>query len=378
MMRPFSIALTMEQKLSSVRIMSEAPLATSVPSRPMATPISARLRAGASLTPSPVIATISPASLRSRTMSCLCLGSARENTQPPGDDSVFFFLARGMSANSRPVNDRPTVSFALVKMPMSAQMASAVSLLSPVMTTTRIPAVLQSSMAPRTSGRGGSRRPARPQKVKSLSMDSYLAGSMRSLCAACVSVPSYEPSLPSSAPVLSAKPRQRRALEDISPTVAMISLRKSSERETTDPSGSKTLVHRSRTHSGAPLTSSEFLPLPAPSETMTDMLLRPRSNSNVASLAPFDEWYAATPPHPLAGSLLLSLTILAFAAESSTPIFSARTLSAPSVGSPAHLNWPSLSSMVLSLHMTHILETALTHASSAPPLSPTTPPSLGS
>ena len=47
------------------------------------------------------------------------------------------------------------------------------------------------------------------------------------------------------------------------------------------------MVHRSRTHSGAPLTSNEFLPLPAPSETMTDMLLRPRSNSNVASLAPF-------------------------------------------------------------------------------------------
>jgi hypothetical protein len=40
--------------------MSEAYLATSVPVIPIATPMWACLRAGASLTPSPVIATISP------------------------------------------------------------------------------------------------------------------------------------------------------------------------------------------------------------------------------------------------------------------------------------------------------------------------------
>ena len=46
-------------KLSSVRIMSAASRATSVPALPIAMPMSAALSAGASLTPSPVIATTS-------------------------------------------------------------------------------------------------------------------------------------------------------------------------------------------------------------------------------------------------------------------------------------------------------------------------------
>ena len=58
--RPSSTAWTIEAKLSSVRIMSAASLATSVPARPMATPMSAFLSAGASLTPSPVTATTWP------------------------------------------------------------------------------------------------------------------------------------------------------------------------------------------------------------------------------------------------------------------------------------------------------------------------------
>jgi hypothetical protein len=44
-------------KLSSSRIISAASLETSVPEIPIATPMSAYSRAGASLTPSPVIAT---------------------------------------------------------------------------------------------------------------------------------------------------------------------------------------------------------------------------------------------------------------------------------------------------------------------------------
>ena len=46
-------------KLSSVRMMSEASLATSVPAMPMAKPTSAFFSAGASLVPSPVTATTS-------------------------------------------------------------------------------------------------------------------------------------------------------------------------------------------------------------------------------------------------------------------------------------------------------------------------------
>ena len=45
----------MVAKLSSVRIMTAASFETSVPVMPIATPMSAALSAGASLTPSPVI-----------------------------------------------------------------------------------------------------------------------------------------------------------------------------------------------------------------------------------------------------------------------------------------------------------------------------------
>ena len=48
----------MVAKLSSAKIISEASLATSVPDIPIAIPIEAYLRAGASLTPSPVIPAI--------------------------------------------------------------------------------------------------------------------------------------------------------------------------------------------------------------------------------------------------------------------------------------------------------------------------------
>ena len=60
MFLPHLTAVTIEAKLSSNRIMSEASLATSVPVIPIAKPTSAFLSAGASLVPSPVTATISP------------------------------------------------------------------------------------------------------------------------------------------------------------------------------------------------------------------------------------------------------------------------------------------------------------------------------
>ena len=60
MRRPSSTAATIVAKLSSARTMSAASLLTSVPVIPIATPMSANLSAGASLTPSPVIATTAP------------------------------------------------------------------------------------------------------------------------------------------------------------------------------------------------------------------------------------------------------------------------------------------------------------------------------
>lgn len=55
--RPHFIAVTIDLKLSSSKIIPEASLAIYVPVIPIANPISAFLRAGASFVPSPVIAT---------------------------------------------------------------------------------------------------------------------------------------------------------------------------------------------------------------------------------------------------------------------------------------------------------------------------------
>ena len=75
--RPSSTAATMVAKLSSVSTRSAASFDTSVPVMPMATPMSADLSAGASFTPSPVIATISPLLCKALTMRSLCFGLTR-------------------------------------------------------------------------------------------------------------------------------------------------------------------------------------------------------------------------------------------------------------------------------------------------------------
>ena len=71
---PSSTALTIIEKLSFNNTKSAVSLATSVP-EPKATPISAFLRAGASFTPSPVIATTSPFFCQASIILVLCFGS---------------------------------------------------------------------------------------------------------------------------------------------------------------------------------------------------------------------------------------------------------------------------------------------------------------
>src|SRR5438105_3069250 len=67
-------ALTIDAKLSSITMISHAYLATSVPVIPIANPTSAFFKAGASLVPSPVTATISPSSLNPVTSKYLSSG----------------------------------------------------------------------------------------------------------------------------------------------------------------------------------------------------------------------------------------------------------------------------------------------------------------
>ena len=123
----------MVAKLSSASTMSAASLAASVPFWPMATPTSARLSAGASLTPSPVIATTWPSSCSACTRRSLCSGLARANTST--SIATRRSAASSISASSAPVRaGLPT------PMASCAPMARAVSTWSPVIIFTRMPA----------------------------------------------------------------------------------------------------------------------------------------------------------------------------------------------------------------------------------------------
>ena len=77
---PSSTALTIVAKLSSANTISATLFVTSVPVIPIPTPISAALILGASLTPSPVIATTLPKSLNALTILVLCSGCTLANT----------------------------------------------------------------------------------------------------------------------------------------------------------------------------------------------------------------------------------------------------------------------------------------------------------
>ena len=81
---PVITALTIVEKLSSVKIMLAASFETSVPVIPIATPISLCFKAGASLTPSPVMATISLRFCHASTIRILCSGATRAYTDTFG------------------------------------------------------------------------------------------------------------------------------------------------------------------------------------------------------------------------------------------------------------------------------------------------------
>ena len=153
----------MVAKLSSVRIMSAALLATSVPERPMAQPMSAAFRAGASLTPSPVMAATMPRLCQARTMRSLCSGDTRAYTE--NRSTSCSSSSWGMKSKSSPVR---AVSPGR-NMSSSRAMATAVILWSPVIITGRMPARWHRCTASRTSSRGGSIIPTRPEKVSSCS-----------------------------------------------------------------------------------------------------------------------------------------------------------------------------------------------------------------
>ncbi len=134
--RPSSTASTIVAKLSSVSTIVAASRATSVPLTPIATPMSARRSAGASLTPSPVIATTWPWSRRASAIRSFDCGEARAKMTSWGDASSSSSSASDSASSSGPVTTGDSSS----PIPTWWAIALAVSGWSPVTTWIRMPA----------------------------------------------------------------------------------------------------------------------------------------------------------------------------------------------------------------------------------------------
>ena len=238
-MRPSSTAPSIVAKLSSVSSMSAAWRATSVPPAPMAMPMSACLRAGASLTPSPVIATTSPLAWRACTSCNFWAGVTRANTStrsthsamPSGPSSASWRPSIANSCSASAVGERP--------MPILRAMARAVSRWSPVIIFTVMPAAWQAATAWIASGRGGSNIPCRPRKSKSFS--TWWCSNW------CWEASAW--------PMAKASTRSPRAA--ITPTAASIAVR---SRSSGWPRQFSCRLQRSRTASTEPFTKIRSLP----------------------------------------------------------------------------------------------------------------------
>ena len=192
--------------------------ATSVPERPIATPMSARRSAGASLTPSPVMATTWP--MRAQRVGDAQLGlrrAAREHhlgPQPSSSSSSRSVIA----SSSVPL----TTCIPPAPMPTRRAIVAAVSPLSPVTTCTRIPARCTRSIAAGTSGRGGSSIATSPIRHSSRSASSRWPGTAAPAGSVAVgdrehpqalaarSRPSIRPTVARSAAVIGRSPGPRR------------------------------------------------------------------------------------------------------------------------------------------------------------------------
>ena len=157
---PSRIAFSMVAKLSSVSTRSAAFLATSVPSFPIAIPTSAAFRDGASLIPSPVIATVFPFFFRASTILTLCSGETLANTRMP---STFL---RNSSSGIASISPPVMHSLLSPAIPSSPAIARAVSTWSPVIITVSTCALQKLFTASAASGLGGSIIPTSPRNIR--------------------------------------------------------------------------------------------------------------------------------------------------------------------------------------------------------------------
>jgi hypothetical protein len=124
----------------------------------VAMPTSAFFSAGASFTPSPVIATITPFACNALTKRSLCSGLVRAKTS-------YSITAVSISISVICSKSLPCNALLPSPMPSSRAMVRAVSAWSPVIILTVIPASLHLLTARITSSRGGSMMPASPRNT---------------------------------------------------------------------------------------------------------------------------------------------------------------------------------------------------------------------
>ena len=150
----------------SVSTMSAAARAASV-APDTAMPTSARLSAGASLTPSPVMPTANPAWRRASTIRYLCSG---KTWAKPSESMIILpcVSARldGMVPSSF-IAGSPSVVEMLVPIPSTRAVSRAISTLSPVTILTSTPFSMACSMVILVSKRGGSRNVSTPTNCQS-------------------------------------------------------------------------------------------------------------------------------------------------------------------------------------------------------------------
>ena len=167
----------------------------------------------------------------------------------------------GLRKNSRPSNALSGLSLFLGKILTSLAIETAVSLASPVIIMTRIPARVHSSILAATSGLAGSLMPTIPTKVNPLSIvlkvvelpSSGCVATSRSSCGEKFRIVSsnWEFSL-------TAKARHRRGLAAISEIFSSIERRNAPVILATVPFRNLTCVHRSINKFGAPFTRRRF------------------------------------------------------------------------------------------------------------------------
>ena len=143
--------------------MSATFLVTSVPVMPMPIPMSAALMAGASLTPSPVMAVTMLRARQALTILTLCSGCTLAYTE------YVATLLRSSSSDMSSSSEPSMASAELSIIPRSFPMATAVSSWSPVIMIGLMPAVRHSATASLTSGLIGSIMPVSPTKISSCS-----------------------------------------------------------------------------------------------------------------------------------------------------------------------------------------------------------------